>query len=94
MTRGFTRGGFDAAIPVYGGQTTLRPVEHDDVDLLVRRHADEDVARFWDSELFTREEMLERLARPDVAPYIVVADGKPVGEDHAAEWVLLEFSPR
>lgn len=79
MTSGFERGGFDDAIPVYGAQTTLRPVEDDDVDLLVRWHADPEVARFWDWETFTRETLLDRLARPDVTPYVVLADGDAVG---------------
>jgi aminoglycoside 6'-N-acetyltransferase len=79
MSNGFRRGGFDDAIPIRGAQTTLRPVEETDVDLLVAWHADPDVSRFWDDETFTREEMLGRLARPDVAPYVVLADGVAVG---------------
>ena len=51
----------------------------DDVDLLVRWHADPEVARFWDDEVFTREEMSERLARPDVEAFVVEADGEPIG---------------
>ena len=37
------------------------------------------MARYWDGETFTREEMLLRLARPDVDPYVVVRNGEPVG---------------
>jgi len=37
------------------------------------------VARFWDGETFTHDEMLERLRRPDVEAYVVEAEGKPVG---------------
>jgi aminoglycoside 6'-N-acetyltransferase len=47
--------------------------------MLVAWHADPDVARYWDDETFTRDEMRERLARDDVEAYIVEADGEPVG---------------
>jgi len=75
----FHRGGFEDAIPVCGVQTTLRPVEATDIDLLIEWHADPEVSRFWDGETFTRETMLARLARPDVTPYLVLADGDAVG---------------
>jgi aminoglycoside 6'-N-acetyltransferase len=51
----------------------------DDVDLLVRWHADPDVARFWDGKTYSREQILARLARPHVHAYIAEADGEPVG---------------
>jgi len=51
----------------------------DDVDMLVAWHADPDVSRFWDDEMFTREQMLERLRRPNVDAFVVEADGNPVG---------------
>jgi aminoglycoside 6'-N-acetyltransferase len=57
----------------------LREATEDDADLLVAWHRDPDVARFWDDETFTRDEMLERLRRREVEPYVVEADGKPVG---------------
>ena len=79
MSDSFRRGGFEDAIPILGEQTTLRPVEEPDVDLLIAWHADPEVSRFWDGETFTRETMLARLARPDVTPYIVLAAGVPVG---------------
>ena len=47
--------------------------------MLVAWHEDPDVARFWDNETFTREEMLERLARPDVESFVVEAEGEPIG---------------
>jgi aminoglycoside 6'-N-acetyltransferase len=50
-----------------------------DVDLLVGWHADPEVARYWDGKTFTREQMRERLARPDVEAFVVEADGEPVG---------------
>jgi aminoglycoside 6'-N-acetyltransferase len=75
----FHRGGFENASPVVGGRTVLRPVAEDDVELLVRWHANPEVLRFWDGETFTRATMLIRLARDDVTPYLVLADGEPVG---------------
>jgi len=75
----FHRGGFENAISVRGEQTTVRPVEESDVDLLIAWHADPDVSRFWDGETFTRETMLDRLGRPDVTPYVVLADGVAIG---------------
>jgi aminoglycoside 6'-N-acetyltransferase len=59
--------------------TTIRSATLDDVDLLVRWHSDPEVARYWDGKTFTREQMVLRLARPNVDPYIVVRDGEPVG---------------
>lgn len=65
--------------PLDGAVTTVRSAVADDVDLLVAWHADPDVARYWDGETFTREEMVLRLARPDVDSYVVVHNGDPVG---------------
>jgi len=79
MSDEFHRGGFEDANAVWGVQTTLRPVEATDIDLLIDWHADPEVSRFWDGETFTRETMLERLSRPDVTPYVVLADGVAVG---------------
>src|SRR5258707_6795252 len=64
---------------VRGQLTVLRPAVPDDVDRLVGWHADEEVARYWDWETFTREQMQARLARVEVAAYIVEEDGNPVG---------------
>jgi len=79
MPDGFHLGGFENASIVVGERTVLRPVAESDVDLLVRWHADPEVLRFWDDETFTREKMLERLAREDVTPYLVLAGDEPVG---------------
>ena len=65
--------------PVQGVRTVVRPATLRDADMLIAWHADPDVASFWDGETFTRAEMLERLQRPDVDPYIVETDGKPIG---------------
>ena len=67
------------AVTVTGRLTRVRPVDAGDVDLLVAWHADEDVARFWDWKSFTRESMLERLARPKVTPYVIEEAGTPAG---------------
>jgi aminoglycoside 6'-N-acetyltransferase len=64
---------------VAGDLTILRPASADDVELLVGWHTDPEVARFWDDETYTREEMLERLQRADVASFVVEADGQSVG---------------
>jgi aminoglycoside 6'-N-acetyltransferase len=64
---------------VRGALTTVRPASDADADLLVQWHADPDVSRYWDDRTFTREEMLERLARSDVEAFVVEAAGRPVG---------------
>jgi aminoglycoside 6'-N-acetyltransferase len=64
---------------IRGERATLRPAEAVDVDRLVAWHADPEVARYWDDETFTRAEMEERLARPDVEAWIVEEAGEPVG---------------
>ncbi len=64
---------------IRGRLTAVRPATDADADLLVAWHADPEVSRFWDDETFTREEMLERLARPDVEAFVVEADGEPAG---------------
>jgi aminoglycoside 6'-N-acetyltransferase len=65
--------------PLRGQLTTLRPATRADVDRLVAWHADPEVARYWDNETFTRAEMKKRLARACVEPWIIQADGEPVG---------------
>jgi aminoglycoside 6'-N-acetyltransferase len=67
------------AVRVRGRLTTLRPAGAGDVERLVAWHADPEVARYWDDETFTRGEMEERLARPDVEAWIVEETGEPVG---------------
>ncbi len=66
-------------VRVRGALTTVRPATDADADLLVAWHADPDVSRYWDDETFTREQMLERLGRPDVDAYIVEENSDPVG---------------
>jgi aminoglycoside 6'-N-acetyltransferase len=62
-----------------GERTFLRPATDADVDVLVAWHDDPDVARYWDDERFTRDQMLDRLRRSDVEAYIVEADGEAIG---------------
>ena len=64
---------------VRGRLTTVRRAAEEDVDLLVRWHADPDVARYWDDEVFTRDEMLGRLRRPDVEAFVIEEGAVPVG---------------
>ena len=64
---------------VDGQLTSVRPADERDVDLLVGWHADPEVARYWDDETFTREQMLERLARGDVDSFIVEEGSRPIG---------------
>jgi len=65
--------------PVRGERTQVRLATSDDADMLVAWHADPEVARFWDGSTYTREEMVERLTRSEVDPYIVEANGEPIG---------------
>ena len=64
---------------IRGQLTTVRRASEEDVDLLVRWHADPDVARYWDDEVFTRDEMLERLRRSDVEAFVIEEGVDPVG---------------
>jgi aminoglycoside 6'-N-acetyltransferase len=64
---------------VRGKLTAVRPAAEADADLLVGWHADPDVARYWDDETFTREEMLERLRRPAVEACLIEENGRAVG---------------
>jgi aminoglycoside 6'-N-acetyltransferase len=64
---------------IRGERTSIRPATDADVERLVEWHADPEVARFWDGETYSADEVRERLHRPDVACYIVEVDRKPVG---------------
>jgi aminoglycoside 6'-N-acetyltransferase len=64
---------------IRGELTVVRPVTEGDVDMLVAWHADPEVARFWDGETFTGDEMRERLARGEVDHYIVERREAPIG---------------
>src|SRR5436309_7732456 len=58
---------------------TIRPATGSDVDLLVAWHRDPEVARYWDDETYTREEMEARLTRADVEAFVVEEADTPVG---------------
>jgi aminoglycoside 6'-N-acetyltransferase len=47
--------------------------------MLVAWHDDPEVARYWDEERFTADQIRARLQRADVESYIVESDGEPVG---------------
>lgn len=64
---------------LHGPLTTIRPATADDVDLLVAWHGDPEVARYWDNETYTSEEMEARLARGEVEAFIVEEAGTAVG---------------
>jgi aminoglycoside 6'-N-acetyltransferase len=69
-----------APAEIHGERTRMRPATSADADLLVAWHAEPEVARYWDGETFTRSEMLARLARPRVEPYVVEDEsGAPIG---------------
>jgi aminoglycoside 6'-N-acetyltransferase len=65
--------------PIRGSLTTIRPAALDDVDMLVAWHLDPEVARYWDDETYTRDELIAELWEPNSEPMIVEADGEPVG---------------
>jgi aminoglycoside 6'-N-acetyltransferase len=66
---------------IRGALTAIRSAEEDDVDLLVGWHLDPEVARFWDWETYTREEVRQRLMRDDLGAFVIVetATDAPVG---------------
>ena len=64
---------------IRGELTVVRPAVEGDADLLARWHDDPEVARYWDEERFTRQEMRERLLRGDVDAFVVEENGNPVG---------------
>jgi aminoglycoside 6'-N-acetyltransferase len=66
-------------VAIRGRRTSIRNATEDDVAMLVRWHADPEVARFWDDDTFTEAEMRERLRRPEVDSFVVEAEGGPVG---------------
>jgi aminoglycoside 6'-N-acetyltransferase len=73
-------------VTITGERTCLRPcVVPDDVDMLLRWHADPDVIRYWDDRTFTREQMVGRLLRANVDAFIIERDDEPVGYIQAWE---------
>ena len=68
-----------------GAQTVLRPATDADAPMLVAWHDDPEVSRYWDDETYTLESMLRELHDEGVEPWIVEADGEPVG--YIQSWV-------
>ncbi len=64
---------------LHGELTVVRPATEADADLLAAWHADPEVARYWDHETYTVDEMRDRLRRREVDPYVIEAAGEPVG---------------
>ena len=64
---------------LHGRLTTIRPATLDDAERLVGWHRDPEVSRYWDDKVFTGEEIVARLRRPQVDSFIVEADGEPAG---------------
>lgn len=72
--------------PLIGMATAIRRAHAEDADLLIAWHADPEIAQYWDDETYTKEQMLVRLARDDVDPYIIEHDGQPIG--YVQAWYL------
>jgi aminoglycoside 6'-N-acetyltransferase len=64
---------------VAGALTTVRPATAADAELLASWHADPEVARYWDGETFTVDEIHDRLRREGVDAWVVEERGSPVG---------------
>ena len=64
---------------IHGRLTLVRPATEADADLLVAWHSEPEVSRYWDGEVFTRAEVLDRLRRAPVDAWIVEEVGAPVG---------------
>ena len=67
---------------IRGDRTFLRPATDDDLDLLVGWLADPEVYRWWEGRPLSREEVADMYTgrkKPEVEPFVVEADGVPVG---------------
>lgn len=67
---------------IRGERTFLRPASEDDLDLLVGWLADPEVNRWWEGRPLSRDEVADVYTgrrRPEVQPFVVEADGVPVG---------------
>jgi RimJ/RimL family protein N-acetyltransferase len=51
--------------------TAVRRADEHDARLLVQWHADPEIARYWDYETYTHEQMLERLRGDEVESFII-----------------------
>jgi aminoglycoside 6'-N-acetyltransferase len=59
--------------------TAVRRADEHDARLLVQWHADPEIARYWDDETYTHEQMLERLRGDEVESFIIEEGARPVG---------------
>lgn len=67
---------------IRGERIFLRPATDDDLDLLVEWLAEPEVYRWWEGRPLSREEVADMYTgrrRPEVEPFVVEADGVPVG---------------
>jgi aminoglycoside 6'-N-acetyltransferase len=67
---------------IRGERTSLRPASDDDLDQLVGWLGDPEVYRWWEGRPLSRDEVAGVYTgrrRPEVEPFIIEADGVPVG---------------
>jgi aminoglycoside 6'-N-acetyltransferase len=67
---------------IRGERTSLRPASDDDLELLVGWLADPEVYRWWEGRPLSQDEVTDLYTgrrRPEVDPFIIEADGVPVG---------------
>jgi len=67
---------------IRGEWTSLRPASDDDLDQLVGWLGDPEVYRWWEGRPLSRDELAGVYTgrrRPEVEPFIIEADGVPVG---------------
>ena len=67
---------------IRGEWTSLRPASDDDLDQLVGWLGDPEVYRWWEGRPLSRDEVAGVYTgrrRPEVEPFIIEADGVPVG---------------
>ena len=65
--------------PLIGDLVAVRPATDADADLLASWHAQPDISRQWGNETFTRDEIVARLQRISVDPYVIEERDRPVG---------------
>jgi aminoglycoside 6'-N-acetyltransferase len=67
---------------IRGERTSLRPATDDDLDLLAGWLADPEVYRWWEGRPLSRDEVADMYTgrrRPEVEPFVIEAEGVPVG---------------
>ena len=66
-----------------GDRVALRPAAVEDAQMLVEWHASPHIARYWENNGFSLDEMVARIERRHVLVYIVEADDEAIGYLHA-----------